>query len=94
MRTNTTMEHNVYRVRVIIDRKTVDMDMCPTTEEEIIFEDIMASKTAAIKACQSYFDKQPLNNYVTAVWAAVYPVKITRNGSITGSRIYNKYKSI
>lgn len=94
MKTNTTMELNVYQVRVIIDRNTVDMDMCPTTEEEIIFEDIMASKSAAIKACQHWFDKQPLNDYVNSVWAAVYPVKITGRGSITGSRIYNKYKAI
>ena len=94
MKTDTTMELNVYQVRVIIDRNTVDMDMCPTTEEEIIFEDIMASKTEAIKACQSWFDKQPLNSNVSAVWSAVYPVKITGRGSITGSRIYNKYKSI
>ena len=94
MNTNTTMELNVYQVRVIIDRNTVDLDMCPTTEEEIIYEDIMASKTAAIKACQSWFDKQPLNSYVTAVWSAVYPVTIKKDGSITGSRIYNKYKTI
>lgn len=88
------MEHNVYKVRVIIDRKAVDMDMCPTTEEEIIFEDLLASKTAAIRACQHWFDKQPLNGYVSAVWAAVYPVTITDNGSRIGSRIYNKYKTI
>ena len=88
------MEINVYRVRVIIDVNTVDMDMCPATEEETIYEDIMTSKAEAIKACQSRFDKQPLNDYVTAVWSAVYPVRITRNGSVTGSRIYNKYKSI
>ena len=94
MKTNTTMEHNVYQVRVIIERETVDMDMCPTTEEEVIFDDIMTSKTEAIRACQSWFARQPLNDYVSAVWSAVYPVKITERGSIVGSRIYNKYKAI
>ena len=94
MKTNTTMEHNVYKVRVIIYHETVDMDMCPTTEPEIIFDDLMASKTKAIATAQSLFDKKPLNDYVSAVWAAVYPVKITERGSIGGSRIYNKYKSI
>lgn len=94
MKTNTTMEHNVYKVRVIIYRETVDMDMCPTTEPEIIFDDLMASKTKAIATAQSLFDKQPLNSNVSAVWSAVYPVKITGRGSITSSRIYNKYKSI
>lgn len=93
METNTTMEINVYRVRVIIDTDAVDMDMCPTTESEVIYEEIMTSKKEAIKACQSQFDKQPLNSYVNAVWSAVYPVKITERRSITGSRIYNKYKS-
>lgn len=87
------MEIKVYRVIVELTHDDVDMDMCPTTSDETIWDNTVASKKEAIRQAQSKFDRQPLNDYVHQVWARVYPVTITDKESVQGERIYNKFKS-
>ena len=87
------MEKKVYRVIVDLTHDDVDMDMCPTTSDETIWDNTVASKKEAIRQAQSKFDRQPLNDYVHQVWARVYPITITDKKSIQGERIYNKFKS-
>lgn len=86
------METNIYEVTLEIYTEQTDMDMCAYWEWEIIFNDLFATKRAAIRVCQSKFSKQPLNDYVKKVHAQVCRLTITDKGATGRKRIYNQFK--
>ena len=86
------MNDKFFNVVVIRTENTTDADYCPTTEDNEIYNNTFVSKIEAIRQAQKRHSKQPLNGYVCAVWAAVYPVTITAKGTTRGPRVYNLYK--
>ena len=87
------MEYKVFYVKVQITHEDVDIDRCPCWSTKVIFEDTFASRIEAIRMAQKKLDRQPVNGYVTDVWAAVWSQTITDKGLKAGKRIYNKYKN-
>ena len=86
------METIVYNVALDIQCEQYDMDQCRYLDWGTEFENMFATKRAAIKVAQSKFAKQPVNDYVKAVHAAVYKITITDKGMTGRKRIYNLYK--
>lgn len=78
----------------------VCLDLCCIEAEDYLrlgewrtkYEDVFATKQAAIRVCQSKFAKQSLNSYVRAVHTAVTKLAITDKGVTDVKRIYNKFK--
>lgn len=85
-----TREVKVYRVLAERTCDTVDMDGCPTWENEKFYEEYFAEKKDAIATAQSKFAKQPLNTEIRDVYVVVYLVKVS-NGR-TQEEIYSKFK--
>lgn len=88
------MEIKVFRLRIQIKYKDVDMDMCPTTTWETTFEDTYASKVAAIRQAQRRFAKSGLGRYTLAHHAIVWRYTITDKGMGEGKQVYNLYKEL
>jgi len=68
-------------------------DYIPFDRDETIYNDTMSSRKEAIRMAQKYFSRQPINNCVSDVWAAVYAATIGPTGTRTNKRIYNLYKN-
>lgn len=80
----------IYRVLATRTCNTIDMDMCPTWEEETFYDELFAEKEDAIAAAQKKCDKQKLNTYVSDVYAAVFRVTISKGKK--QEKIYHKYR--
>ena len=88
------MEYKVYQLSIEIECKDVDIDMCPTTAWENIYENTYASKIEAIRQAQRRFAKLHLNSYVLTVHATVMAVTISNKGKTIDKRVYNLYKEL
>jgi len=88
-----TQNAAAFRVMVVITHDDTDGDLCPIMADEVIYNNVCASRKEAIRQAQRRFARQPINGFVYQVWATVRPVTITPTGQATGKRIYNLFKT-
>ena len=84
----------IYETIVTITYQDKDMDMCPIWVDEDVYKDLFETEEAAIAAANREFNSREPNGYVRSVWAQVYPITVTDNGSHRCIRIYNQYKEL
>lgn len=78
------MNYTIYKVLASNEVQATDVDGCLYEKEELIFEDMMSSKTKAIAKAQSLFAKG-------ADWVRVVEFLVTDKHCISVGRVYNKY---
>lgn len=86
------MKLKVYYVHIDRDVDAVDADMCPITENEMVYEDLFLDYDEAIEKAIRVYDDTPVNRTVRNVHAVVDAIYVTDTGSHYSGKCFNQYK--
>lgn len=85
-------EIKVFKLLFEVHVNDVDQDGCSTTKWITPYENIYASRKAAVKQAQSKVSLRHINDYTIAAHAEVRACIVSDKGMTRDKRVYNLYK--